>query len=247
MADKFSHNGDALAIPVATGTVVDVGDLIYVDSSGECVVVAAATSKPVGIAETASASGETDPVVVNIANGSKVFDMLLGSATTLNVGQKVKYTSDKCVVACTDDENAIGEVAEDLATSGTGVRVRLYGAPTFKTTWVFSFLKDSHDTNDRIYFTMPYAARLVYAGMGVGVAGASGTSTWDLLDDGTSVFTTLPTLGYASSPAFNAGTISTAGATIAAGSQMIFKPTAVQVNVEDVSLVAVFELDGFAI
>lgn len=130
LVDKLSHPGMTASLPVASATVIDVGDLVYIDSAGQIVVVSSILTAglAVGITLGKSANGETDPVAVDMFDGSKVYDMVLAAGAQLEAGELVTYNSDKYIVATADGQGAFGEVAEDMAATGTSVRVRGFSA-----------------------------------------------------------------------------------------------------------------------
>ncbi len=245
MADHRSHDGSVLKVPVASATVIDYGDLCYVDSSGELVVIASTSYWPIGISLGDSDDGDTDAVTVDVADGVKVFDMLLATAATLNVGDLVKYTSDKCIVKCTAKEYAIGEVAEDMAASGTAVRVRLFKKPPPQLVcWSPTLIGKP---NEIAYTSFLETVTLQRVYMGVGLTGTAGSYTGQILDDNADVMTTDPTVAYNATQAQEnpkLGVINTSLAEIAAGSKMGAYLSAVQTNGAYVSFNIWLEITG---
>ena len=119
------RSGENDEVPVASATVIAVGDYIYL-SGGNAMVMTANTQDLHGIAETLSASGDTDPIGVALADGNRVFRTFLAASSNLQIGQPVKWSATNALAPCTAYEFAIGEVAQQMATAGTIVDVRFY-------------------------------------------------------------------------------------------------------------------------
>ncbi len=116
------RDGEVDAIPVLAAALITPGNFIRV-AAGR-VVLAGMSDRIYGMALGASAVGETDPISVEVVNGSKVFfPCLLASAALLSVDDNVVLSSANTFVR--GDAFRTGKVAENMGVAGTRVAIRL--------------------------------------------------------------------------------------------------------------------------
>ena len=134
--ERHRHGGQTLIeMPVLSGTVIEKGDFVALSALNETVVNVAAISDAgdaaanreagadafLGIAQTASASGETEPVVVDISLES-IHELDLKSEANLSFGDFVEIyaSADNC-----EDQTTVAG-----STSGIAVCVKAISSGT---------------------------------------------------------------------------------------------------------------------
>lgn len=140
---RKGNTNDVITKAVATATVIEIGDLVEMESDGTVLSVADHTwdtniatvqeqihDKFLGVAQQQSRTGDTDPIRVAIT-GVHEFDC---AAATFELGALVgpaKQTGnaaeDQKVVAVATANLAIGRVAQRYATNTTSVLVDVVG------------------------------------------------------------------------------------------------------------------------
>lgn len=109
-----------ITVPVASATVIDIGDFIHlkdglaVPSSGVTVTAGAkvttqdtAADTFLGIAHSASASGETDDVLVDVSLESQ-YEIALATDADLSIGDQLEIYADDTSSACLDQKMVAG-------------------------------------------------------------------------------------------------------------------------------------------
>lgn len=145
----LKHDPKTIAVPVAAATVIEIGDLVGDDGSGNVVPASSITWNTtlaatqadfkavfLGVAMTASAADETEPVTVG-TSGVWGFD---AASADYDVGTLVGPDEDPAstladqTVETAVITSAIGEVVKDTGAAATHVRIRIFelarhGAP----------------------------------------------------------------------------------------------------------------------
>ncbi len=141
--ERHRHGGQVLVdMPVLSGTVIEKGDFVGLSALNETVVNVgaiadagdeaanreAAADRFLGIAQTASASGETERVVVDISLES-IHELTLQTAAALSFGDFVEIYADTfashdqlCVAGST---SGIAVVVKEKAAAGVDFLAKL--------------------------------------------------------------------------------------------------------------------------
>ena len=141
---RYRQDGKRTAVPVDSATVIEVGDMCYLNtddalpastaalwSADQATTAALLKNDFLGIAMTASPSGETEPVI--FAHSGAVFEMDADSDSYV-IGAEVggmkdtggNFLYDQQVIDAATAAGAIGIVAEDAPASSTRILVRVY-------------------------------------------------------------------------------------------------------------------------
>lgn len=126
MADKYTYRSgpkEVEFIPIASGTVVEIGDLLKL-SSGKAVVMATTTDNLDYCGVAAEAHGATNPsgsLAVYPPNADTVFEYTLDASTAITWGDRMQYNASKTLKKSTTDGIAL---AVESKLSATSVRVK---------------------------------------------------------------------------------------------------------------------------
>lgn len=122
MADTYSYKSGPKRvehIPVASGTAIEIGDLLKL-SSGKVVVMATTTDNLdfCGVAE--EAHGATDPsgtLAVIVPNAETTFEYALDASTAITWGDRLQYNASKTLKKSTTDGIALAVESKLSATT----------------------------------------------------------------------------------------------------------------------------------
>lgn len=122
MADKYAYRAGPKStedIPVASGTSIEVGDLLKL-SSGKAVVMATTTDNLDFVGVAATAHGATDPsgtIAVYAPNAETVFEYDLDASTAITWGDRLQYNATKKLKKSTTDGIALAVESKLAATA----------------------------------------------------------------------------------------------------------------------------------
>jgi len=122
MSNKFNYRSgpkDVVRVPIASGVVVEIGDLLKL-SSGRAVLMATTTDNLtfIGVAEEAHLA--TDPsgsISMAKANLQTVYEYTLDAETAITYGDILQYNAAKTLKKSTTDGIAIAVRSELAATT----------------------------------------------------------------------------------------------------------------------------------
>jgi hypothetical protein len=126
MADKYTYRSgpkDVEFIPIASGTVAEIGDLLKL-SSGKCLKMATTTDNLDFCGVAAAAHYATDPsgtLAVYVPNLETVFEYDLDASTAITWGDRLQYNAAKTLKKSTTDGIAL---AVESKLGATKVRVK---------------------------------------------------------------------------------------------------------------------------
>lgn len=126
MSDKYNYRSgpkDVEFIAIASGTVVEIGDLLKLSSS-KAAKMATSTDNLTFCGVAAAAHGATDPsgtIAVYVPNLQTVFELTLDASTAITWGDRLQYNAAKTLKKSTTDGIAL---AVESKLSATTVRVK---------------------------------------------------------------------------------------------------------------------------
>jgi hypothetical protein len=126
MADKYTYRSgpkDVEFIPVASGTAIEIGDLLKL-SSGKAAKMATTTDNLDFCGVAAAAHPATDPsgtIAVYAPNLNTVFEYTLDASTAITWGDRLQYNAAKTLKKSTTDGIAL---AVESKLAATTVRVK---------------------------------------------------------------------------------------------------------------------------
>jgi len=129
---EYKQRGDVVKSPTLSASVITAGQMVRYSTAGTLTVMEStpAGRRPIGVAESdAGGANGSDHVGVTMFDGSKIFQLNLGSAAANVAGNLVKLDSATTVTqitSSTDISNAVGEVVENDSTSDTDVKCRFW-------------------------------------------------------------------------------------------------------------------------
>jgi len=111
-------------VPVQSATVIEVGDLVKVDTNGYLVRMTTSNDSFLGVAMSASKDGDTDPVRVAVNGYGAVFEFPLASAGNVKYGDEMTFSDAQEVKPKVSGDTVVGKVVQ-AGTNVSNVLIRI--------------------------------------------------------------------------------------------------------------------------
>ena len=111
-------------VPVQSATVIEIGDLVKVDTNGYLVRMSSSTDTFLGVAMSASKNGDTDPVRIAVKSYGAVFEFPLASAGNVKYGDEMTFSEAQEVKPKQTGDTVVGKVVQ-AGTNVSNVLIRI--------------------------------------------------------------------------------------------------------------------------